>query len=126
MDTNEIGAFGYAIAMIVYAFLTILLLSGWQRSDQSRLPALATGISLVWAGVWAAGFLDLTRAYALVTFVEWARGLAWLIASLAILREIAQKRLIRQLRPPVSAGFSKSGAALNVSTPELASIPNSP
>jgi len=98
MDTNEIGAFGYAIAMIVYAFLTILLLSGWQRSDQSRLPALATGISLVWAGVWTAGFLDLTRAYALVTFVEWARGLAWLIASLAILREIAQKRLVRQLR----------------------------
>lgn len=32
MDTNEIGAFGYAIAMIVYACLTILLLSGWQRS----------------------------------------------------------------------------------------------
>ena len=98
MDTNEIGAFGYAIAMIVYAFLTILLLSGWRRSDQSRLPALATGISLVWAGVWTAGFLDLTRAYALVTFVEWARGLAWLIASLAILREITQKRLVRQLR----------------------------
>ena len=61
-DINEIGAFGYAVALIVYALLTILLLSGWQRSDQSRLPALATGISLVWAGVWIAGFLDLTRA----------------------------------------------------------------
>ena len=60
MDTNEIGAFGYSIAMIVYALLTILLLSGWQRSDQSRLPALATSISLVWAGIWMAGFLDLT------------------------------------------------------------------
>jgi putative PEP-CTERM system histidine kinase len=88
-DINEIGAFGYAIALIVYALLTILLLSGWQRSDQSRLPALATGISLVWAGVWIAGFLDLTRAYALVTFVEWARGLAWLVATIAILREMA-------------------------------------
>ncbi len=98
MDTNEIGAFGYAVAMIVYALLTILLLSGWRRSDQSRLPALATGISLVWAGVWAAGFLDLTRAYALVTVFEWARGLTWLIATLAILREIAQTRLSRQLR----------------------------
>ena len=95
MDTNEIGAFGYAVAIIVYALLTILLLSGWRRSDQSRLPALATGISLVWAGVWMAGFLDLTRAYALVTLVEWSRGLAWLIASLAILREVAQARQIR-------------------------------
>lgn len=98
MDTNEIGAFGYTVALIVYALLTILLLSGWRRSDQSRLPALATGISLVWAGVWTAGFLDLTRAYALVTLVEWARGLAWLIASLAILREIAQTGLARRLR----------------------------
>ncbi|NNC58058.1 MAG: PEP-CTERM system histidine kinase PrsK [Woeseiaceae bacterium] len=98
MDTNEIGALGYAIAMIVYALLTILLLSGWQRSDQSRLPALATGISLVWAGVWIAGFLDLTRAFALVTALEWARGLAWLIASLAILREVAATGLMEKLR----------------------------
>jgi hypothetical protein len=98
MSTNEIGAFGYAIAMIVYALLTILLLSGWRRSDQSRLPALATGISLVWAGVWTAGFLDLTRSYALVTVLEWARGLAWLIASLAILREIAQTGFASRLR----------------------------
>ncbi|MCP5092364.1 MAG: PEP-CTERM system histidine kinase PrsK [Gammaproteobacteria bacterium] len=97
MDTNEIGAFGYAVALIVYALLTILLLSGWRRSDQSRLPALATGISLVWAGVWTAGFLDLTRAHALVTTVEWARGLSWLVASLAILREIADMQLTRRL-----------------------------
>ena len=47
IDTNEIGAFGYAVAMIVYALLTILLLSGWQRSDQSRLPALAMGHTLI-------------------------------------------------------------------------------
>ncbi|MDH3513164.1 MAG: PEP-CTERM system histidine kinase PrsK, partial [Gammaproteobacteria bacterium] len=96
--TNEIGAFGYAVAMIVYALLTILLLSGWWRSGQSRLPALATGISLVWAGVWTAGFLDLTRSFALVTSVEWARGLAWLIASLAIFREITRLPPLRQLR----------------------------
>jgi len=98
MGTNEIGAFGYAIALIVYALRTILLLSGWRRSDQSRLPALATGISVVWAGVWMAGFLYLTRAYALVTLLEWARGLAWLVASLAILREIAQTHVTSRLR----------------------------
>ena len=97
-DINEIGALGYAIALIVYALLTILLLSGWRRSDQSRLPALATGISLVWAGVWIAGFLDLTRAYALVTSVEWARGLAWLVATIAILREMAVTRPARWIQ----------------------------
>lgn len=96
--TNEIGAFGYVVALIVYALLTILLLSGWRRSDQSSWPALATGISLIWAGVWAAGFLDLTRSYALVTVVEWARGLAWLAATAAILREVTNIRFLQRLR----------------------------
>ena len=98
MNTNEIGAFGYAIAMVVYALLTILLMSGWRRSDQSRLPALATGISLLWASVWTAGFLDVTDSYSLVTALEWARGLAWLVASLAIFREITQMELLHRLR----------------------------
>ena len=98
IDTNEIGAFGYAVALTVYALLTILLLSGWRRKDRSRLPALATGISLLWAGVWTAGFLDLTRSYALVTVAEWARGLAWLVASIAIFHEVTQKRLVHRLR----------------------------
>ncbi len=95
IGTNEIGAIGYAIALIVYALLTILLLSGWHRKDQSRLPALATGASLIWAGVWIAGFLDFTQAYVLVTFAEWARGLAWLIALFALLRELSAIRLMR-------------------------------
>ena len=98
MYTNEIGAFGYTVALTVYALLTILLLSGWRRTDQSRLPALATGISLIWAGLWVAGFLDLTRSYALVTVIEWARALAWLVAMIAILREVTQERLLQRLR----------------------------
>jgi putative PEP-CTERM system histidine kinase len=105
IDTNEIGAFGYAVALIVYALLTILLLSGWQRNSQSRLPALATAISLVWAGVWIAGFLDLTREYALVATVEWARGLSWLVALVAILREFGPVRLGHQLRSAYGVGF---------------------
>jgi len=98
MDTNTIGAFGFAVALIVYALLTILLLSAWRRSDQTSLPALATGISMLWAGIWTAGFLDITRDYAFVTVAEWARGLAWLLASLAILREVVQTDLTPQLR----------------------------
>jgi putative PEP-CTERM system histidine kinase len=96
--TNEIGAFGYAVALTVYALLTILLLSGWRRPGQSWLPALATGISLVWAGVWTAGFLDITRSYALVTVAEWARGFAWLAATVVILREVSETPLVQRLR----------------------------
>ncbi|MBT8085176.1 MAG: PEP-CTERM system histidine kinase PrsK [Woeseia sp.] len=89
MDTNQIGALGYAVSTIVFVLLTILLLSGWRRRNQSLLPALATGLSVVWAGVWAASYFDLTRAPALLILVEWSRGLAWLFATIAILREIA-------------------------------------
>ena len=93
--TNEIGAFGYVVSLAVYLLLTILLLSGWQRRDQSRLPALATGISVIWAGLWIAGFMDLARAIHWVAAVEWMRGLAWLFATYAILREITQTSLSR-------------------------------
>lgn len=96
--TNEIGALGYAVSLAVYLLLTILLLSGWRRRDQSRIPALATGISVVWAGLWIAGFLDLTRAIEWVAAVEWLRGLAWLLATYAILREISRTSLSRFLR----------------------------
>lgn len=96
--TNEIGAFGYAVALAVYLLLTILLLSGWRRRDQSWLPALATGLSVIWAGLWMAGFLDLTRTIEWVAVVEWLRGLSWLFATYAILREITRTSVNRFLR----------------------------
>ena len=74
--TNEIGAFGYAVSLAVYLLLTILLLSGWRRRDQSRVPTLATGVSVIWAGLCIAGFLDFTRAIEWVAAIEWLRGLA--------------------------------------------------
>ncbi|MBT8080154.1 MAG: PEP-CTERM system histidine kinase PrsK [Gammaproteobacteria bacterium] len=96
--TNEIGAFGYAVALAVYLLLTILLLSGWRRRDQSRLPALATAISMLWAVIWLSGFLDVTRTIQWVMLVEWLRGLAWLLATYAILREISKTSLARFVR----------------------------
>jgi putative PEP-CTERM system histidine kinase len=99
MDTNEIGAFGYTVALTVYAMLTIVLLSGWRGRDRSRWLTLATSISLLWAGVWTAGFLGLMHSHAFVAAAEWARGLAWLIAAVAILREIKQSQLVHRLRP---------------------------
>ena len=98
-DTSQIGAFGFAVALTVYALLTIVLLSGWRRRDQSLIPALATAVSVFWAGVWIAGLLDLTRALALATLAEWARGLAWLAASVVMLKEVARRRPLDLLRP---------------------------
>ena len=43
METNEIAAIGYAIAMAVFALLTALLLSRWKSSYRSQLLALACG-----------------------------------------------------------------------------------
>ena len=97
-DTSQIGAFGFAFALTVYALLTMLLLSGWRRRDQSLIPALATGVSVLWAGVWVAGLLDLTRTLAIVIIAEWARGLAWLIALIVILQESGRRYPLGILR----------------------------
>ena len=101
-DTSQIGAFGFAIALTVHALLTLLLLSGWRRRDQSLAPALATAMSVLWGGVWVAGHLDLTRALTIVTVAEWARGLAWLIAVFALLQETGRGRLRDALRSSYS------------------------
>ena len=97
MDTIQIEALGYAVALVVYTLLTILLLRLWRRSDHARLPAIAIAVSAIWAGIWVASYLELLPALALVTLAEWTRGLIWLIATIALLSEIGQTRLLRRL-----------------------------
>jgi putative PEP-CTERM system histidine kinase len=85
-DTDQIGAFGYAIAMVVFAFLTVLSLSVRRRSDWTGVAAFATAISAIWAGFWTAGYLELMQMPAPITFVELIRVLVWLLAALALAR----------------------------------------
>ncbi|HWM29625.1 MAG TPA: hypothetical protein VNQ14_14285, partial [Woeseiaceae bacterium] len=53
METYEIAAIGYAIAMSVFALLTALLLSRWKNNPKSQLLAIACGGTVLWGAVLA-------------------------------------------------------------------------
>ena len=97
MQTNEIAAIGYAIAMTVLALLTVLLLSRWKNSHTSQLLAVASGASVVWGATLALQSLGYLRAEIITVLVEWLRYLAWLIALIAILRKIDSSRLAERV-----------------------------
>lgn len=97
METNEIAAIGYAIAMTVFALLTALLLSRWKSSSNSQMLAMACGATVLWGAVLALQSLSYLQTPAITVFVEWLRYLAWLAAVLAILREIDPSRLAERV-----------------------------
>ena len=97
MQTNEIAAIGYAIAMILFAILTALLFSRWKNSSQSPLIATASGTVVIWGSVLALQSLGYIGATLTTVLVEIARYLVWLIALLAILRAIDPSRLAERV-----------------------------
>ncbi|MGH8194384.1 MAG: XrtA/PEP-CTERM system histidine kinase PrsK [Woeseiaceae bacterium] len=97
MQTNEIAAIGYAIAMTVFAALTALLLSRWKNSPKSQLLAVGSGAAVLWGAVLALQSLGYLGSALVTVLVEWLRYLAWLIALIAILREIDPSRLAERV-----------------------------
>lgn len=97
METNEIAAIGYAIAMMVFAPLTGLLLSRWKNSPTSQILAVAAGATMIWASILALQSLGYLRSNVATVGIEWLRYLAWLVALLAILRQIDPSRLAERV-----------------------------
>ncbi|HEX7061372.1 MAG TPA: XrtA/PEP-CTERM system histidine kinase PrsK [Woeseiaceae bacterium] len=97
MQTNEIAAIGYAIAMTVFAILTALLLSRWKNSPKSPWIAAASGAVVAWGAILGLQSLGYLPNRLVTIFVEWLRYAAWLAALLAILREIDPSRLAERV-----------------------------
>ena len=97
METYEIAAIGYAIAMTVFALLAALLLSRWKSSGNSQMLAVACGATVLWGAVLALHSLGYLRPPVITVVIEWLRYLAWLIAVLAILRAIDPSRLAERV-----------------------------
>lgn len=97
MQTNEIAAIGYAIAMTVFAILTALLLSRWKNSPKSQLMAVGSGATVVWGAVLGLQSLSYLSSTLFTVLVEWLRYFAWLLALLAVLREIDPSRLAERV-----------------------------
>ena len=97
METNEIASIGYAIAMFVFALLTALLLSRWKNNPKSQLLAIACGGTAVWGAILALQGIGYLRSPFVTVLIEWLRYLAWLIALIAILRNIDPSRLAERI-----------------------------
>ena len=97
METNEIAAIGYAIAMTVFAPLTGLLLSRWKNNPASKPMAIAAAAGMIWGAVLALQSLGYVRSSLVTVGIEWLRYLAWLAALLAILRQIDPSRLAERV-----------------------------
>ncbi|MGH8166538.1 MAG: hypothetical protein ACREQ1_04825, partial [Woeseiaceae bacterium] len=97
METYEIAAIGYAIAMSAFALLTALLLSRWKNNPKSQLLAIACGGTVLWGAVLALQGVGYLRSATLTVLMEWLRYLAWLIALIAILRNIDPSRLAERV-----------------------------
>jgi putative PEP-CTERM system histidine kinase len=97
MQTYEIAAIGYAMAMSVFALLTALLLSRWKNNPKSQLLAIACGGTAVWGAVLALQGIGYLRSPFVTVLMEWLRYLAWLVALIAILRNIDPSRLAERI-----------------------------
>jgi putative PEP-CTERM system histidine kinase len=97
MQTNEIAAIGYAIAMTVFAILTALLLTRWKNSPRSQSVAAACGASCLWGGFLGLQSLGYVGFKPATVVVEWLRYFAWLAALLAVLRQIDPARLAERV-----------------------------
>ena len=93
METNELAAIGYCIAMTVFGLLTALLLSRWKSSYKSQLLATACGATALWGAVLTLQSLGYSAFPVVEVLIEWLRNLAWLVVLVVLLREIDRSRL---------------------------------
>ena len=98
MDTEEVAAIGYAIAMIVFALLTALLISRSKKRYRSQFLAVACGATVLWGAVLTLQSLGYVVLPAIEVLTEGLRNLAWLAGMLAMLQEVGRSRLVDGMR----------------------------
>lgn len=83
--------------MTVFAILTALLLSRWKNSPRSQLMAAGSGVAVIWGAVLGLQSLSYLGSTLFTVLVEWLRYFAWLVALLAILRQIDPSKLAERV-----------------------------
>ena len=106
METPEIAAIGFAMAMTIYALLTALLLSRWKNSSISHLLAAAAAVTVMWAATLAFQGIGYADTPILTVVVEILRSVVWVLVLLGMLSKISAVRVM---------GLARSRYALVVS-----------
>ena len=90
MQESFIGAIGFAAASAVFLALTIIFLARRPRLPGAAACALAALLSAVWGGVWALAVLQPTGPAWPAFAADWVRALAWLAATIVVIRAVAR------------------------------------
>lgn len=86
----SIAAAGYALAAVLFAALTVLLLTQWSGREKGGYLLAASAISAVWAGLHAWSIIEPGLPSLVLAAAEAVRSFAWLFFLLAVLDPIAQ------------------------------------
>ncbi len=114
MAINELAAVGYAIAMALFACLSVLMLSRWNDRPKAAFVALASGATAIWAGIQTVGSLGYLNEPIVLLIVEWIRNLSWLTALASILRDLDPSRKVEKFATRYGAIFLLASALLIV------------
>jgi putative PEP-CTERM system histidine kinase len=114
MEINELAALGHGLATVMFASLTVLMLSRWKNRPKAAFIALAAAASTIWAAVQAVGSLGYLNAPAVLLIVEWIRSLAWLTVLASILRELDEDRQALRLVSRYGVFFLLACGALTI------------
>ena len=88
MDLNEVQLVGFALSAGLYLLLTALLLTRWRGRSKSPVIALATLVTMMWAGLLAAMSAGLVDWRTSVVAAEVLRSAVWAFVLVLILRSL--------------------------------------
>ena len=91
------GAFGYGAVGVLYALLTVLLLTTWRGHRIGVYLILAATVSAIWGLLLAALTANGAVHPLLVTFVEVSRSAAWVLFLVRLVSQIGASRTLRTI-----------------------------
>ncbi len=89
MEINELAAFGYAAATVLFAMLAALMATVWNDRPKAGLVSLSCAATAIWAALHAAGSLDYLNDPIILLVIEWVRNLSWLTVLGSIIKDLA-------------------------------------
>lgn len=101
MNTGEIAAWGYSLSVLLFLLLGALLLTRWRDRAKSPVLALASFVTLVWAGIEAVDASSPAQLSDVVVITELLRGIVWATVLVVIMGALETTRRIR-----VTAGWT--------------------
>ena len=104
MSMTELGALSYAIVGVLYAILSILLLTSWRGRHLGGYLIAACVLSAIWGFTLAVSTTNPAVPILAVFIIEVLRGGAWLTFLVMLVRKIGVSPIIGYLAHAVWLG----------------------